>query len=298
MKTELIDIDLIRIDGDTQARCLINLDVVDEYAGLYRDEVPGVPGLPPLVVFFDGAEYWLGDGYHRRHAGKKAGLAKLECEVRPGTKRDAVLYAAGANQAHGLRRSTADKRKAVGMLLADAEWAAKSDRWIGETAGVSNHLVADVRAATGNSPSSSKRTGKDGKTRAVAAVPNAVTGNAKSNSCRRKTEAPVNCRIIDVRKKVQSLSGSPNHAELCSEWINAAAHIVMEYQERATKKAFDESRQRAWLGTARRATQFLCECLDHYESSLSSDDDSAAQPATAGESDAVLSETLVKGGVA
>lgn len=304
MSTKLIDIDLIRIDGGTQARVITNLDVVDEYAGLYRDETPGVACLPPLVVFFDGTDYWLGDGFHRWHAAHKAELEMVECDVRTGTKRDAVLFAVGANHAHGLRRTSKDKRKAVQMLLADAEWAAKSDRWLAETAGVSNHLVADVRlvsappAPTGNSPSSTKRTGRDGKARAVASVPPAaVSGNAKSNSRRRKAEVPVDMRIRDLRNKLQSLCTADNGAEFCSVWINAAAHIVETYQQKAAKKGFDSERQREWLKRARGATVFLGNVLDRYESALSSHDDSAAPAATAGESNALLSETLVEGGV-
>jgi hypothetical protein len=34
-----------------------------------------------------------------------------------------VLYTVGANATHGLRRSNADKRRAVSMLLDDPEWA-------------------------------------------------------------------------------------------------------------------------------------------------------------------------------
>ena len=42
--------------------------------------------------------------------------------VKAGTRRDAVLAAAGANAAHGLRRSAADKARAVDALLTDDEW--------------------------------------------------------------------------------------------------------------------------------------------------------------------------------
>ncbi|MGT2479599.1 hypothetical protein ACU4GR_13540 [Methylobacterium oryzae CBMB20] len=49
---------------------------------------------------------------HRRHAaGLHAGLGELPCEVRQGGLRDAILHSAGANAAHGLRRTNADKRR-------------------------------------------------------------------------------------------------------------------------------------------------------------------------------------------
>ena len=48
------------------------------------------------------------------------------------TQRDALLYAAGCNAGHGLRRTGADKLKAVRLILADPEWAKCSSRWIAE----------------------------------------------------------------------------------------------------------------------------------------------------------------------
>jgi hypothetical protein len=57
-------------------------------------------------------------------------------------------------------------------LLADEEWRTKSDRWIAETAHVSNRFVSNLRAeqTTVNGSQSeppAPRTGKDGKTRAA-----------------------------------------------------------------------------------------------------------------------------------
>lgn len=60
---------------------------------------------PSLTVFFDGSHYWLADGFHRFFAAKKHGLGAMSAEVYQGTRRDAVLYAAGANARHGLRRT-------------------------------------------------------------------------------------------------------------------------------------------------------------------------------------------------
>ncbi|EWY35857.1 hypothetical protein N825_32650 [Skermanella stibiiresistens SB22] len=40
----------------------------------------------------------------------------------PGSRRDAVPHAVGANARHGLPRSNADKRDAVMILLKDPEW--------------------------------------------------------------------------------------------------------------------------------------------------------------------------------
>ena len=60
---------------------------------------------PPVIVFREGDDYWLADGFHRVAARRQAGIRHIEAEIREGTKRDAVLYAAGANAHHGLRRT-------------------------------------------------------------------------------------------------------------------------------------------------------------------------------------------------
>lgn len=74
----------------------------------------------------------------------------MDCEVRTGTLLDARLYAYGANQGHGLRRSSEDKRKAVLGMLADfSDW---SDSRIARHVGVSDKTVAAHRPAIlGNS---------------------------------------------------------------------------------------------------------------------------------------------------
>jgi len=63
--------------------------------------------------------------------------------VRDGSKREALLHAAGADQAVGLRRSSADKRRAVRLLLAAyPKW---SNRKVGEACGVDDKTVAAVK---------------------------------------------------------------------------------------------------------------------------------------------------------
>jgi hypothetical protein len=84
-----------------------------------------------------------------------------------GSVRDAILFACGANQTNGLRRTYQDKRHAVARLLADPEWRKRSDRWIAEACGVGHPLVADVRKATATLEELpvADRVGRDGKVR-------------------------------------------------------------------------------------------------------------------------------------
>lgn len=129
----------IRLDGGTQTRTRLNLEVVKEYADLYRDGRQ----LPPVVVFFDGFVNWLADGFHRVDARQEAGFDDVEIEVLEGTQADALWYACGANQAHGLRRCCQDKHLAVRKAL--EVFGGQSNQVIAEHCGVSWKLVNDMR---------------------------------------------------------------------------------------------------------------------------------------------------------
>lgn len=153
--TKALAIDLIRIDGGTQARHQVCDTTVAEYCDLWNSKAD----FPPLVVFFDGSDYWLADGFHRLLGAKRAERASVPCEIRTGSKRDAILYAVGANRDHGLKRSNADKRKAVGILLGDSEWSGWSDHVIAERAGVSHTFVGSLRKAAAEA--NSKKTNEN-----------------------------------------------------------------------------------------------------------------------------------------
>lgn len=159
-ESEILAVDVIRQDGGTQARAEIDTATVESYRQSMDDGV----AFPAITVFHDGDAHWLADGFHRLAAIIARGVKHAACQVKSGTREDAILYAAGANKLHGLRRTNADKRRAVEMLLACEKWAAKSDRWIAEQAGVGYSLVASSRKQLPDSGSSS-RTGQDGKTR-------------------------------------------------------------------------------------------------------------------------------------
>ena len=151
----------IRTDGGTQPRAEIDQKTVAEYA----DELKSGAKLPPVVVFDDGATKWLADGFHRWHGHNKAGKKTVPSEIHSGTLRDAVLYSVGANATHGLRRTNADKRKAVETLLNDAEWSQRSANWIAKKCGVSDQFVLNLKGEQVPTvgTSSSTVTGQDGK---------------------------------------------------------------------------------------------------------------------------------------
>ena len=137
----MLELDQIRLDGGTQSRVELNQETVAEYAHAFTEGA----SFPPVVVFFDGASYWLADGFHRYFGARNAGESAIAVQVINGTQRDAVLYSLKANATHGLKRTNADKRKAVETLLKDAEWATWSDRKIADVCGVGHPFVAAVR---------------------------------------------------------------------------------------------------------------------------------------------------------
>ncbi len=151
---EMIPVKAIQVDGGTQMRAGIDEKTVDEYFSEMRNGAV----FPPVLVYYDGSAYWLADGFHRLKAhklawvtpgmpGEPGGYSKPEiaAEVRAGTKRDAILYAASANASHGLRRTNADKRRAVLALLQDPEWSQWSDGEIAKRCAVSQPFVSGLR---------------------------------------------------------------------------------------------------------------------------------------------------------
>lgn len=130
-----------------QSRTNLDMMVIQEYAEAMSSGVH----FPPISVLVDvDGKLWCWDGCHRTMAARQAGQAYIQADVSSGSRRDALLLAAGANSNHGLRRTNDDKRRAVQMLLDDPEWSAWSDREIARRCSVSNTFVSKLRPATVN----------------------------------------------------------------------------------------------------------------------------------------------------
>jgi ParB-like chromosome segregation protein Spo0J len=141
-ETTLLKLGSIRIDGDTQLRAETNQDIIANYV---RDMQDG-DIFPPVVVYYDGVNYWLSDGFHRYLATQQTGNDEILATIREGTRRDALLYAAEANRKHGIAFTNKDKRRIVTLFLNDPEWHTWSDREIARRTGVSNTFVSNLRA--------------------------------------------------------------------------------------------------------------------------------------------------------
>ena len=138
---QTLRIDTIVADEDVQARVGIDHMCVERYCEDHRNGAK----FAPMCVVSDGKTNWLWDGFHRLDMCVTVGLKSFPCEIRPGTKRDAILLAAGANANHGLQRTRADKERSVLQILNDPEWRSKSIDWIAYQAQVGVAFADRVR---------------------------------------------------------------------------------------------------------------------------------------------------------
>src|SRR5215471_16531693 len=147
-----LPLDAITLDEQLFSRADgLRQDVIDEYReGLQRGDT-----FPAVTVFFDGTQYYLVDGFYRYYAYRLEQIEMIEVAIHEGTLREALLYSAGINQKHGVRRTNADKWKAIKILLEDEEWSQWSDNAIAKHCGVDHKTVAKyrelARASLGNS---------------------------------------------------------------------------------------------------------------------------------------------------
>jgi uncharacterized ParB-like nuclease family protein len=167
-------------DAGTQVRAGLNDATVADYA----EALAAGAKFPPVIVFHDGSRYVAADGFHRIQAASKIGAAQIECDVRRGGKTDALKFALGCNAHHGLRRTNADKRNAVGMAL--REFPKASNVAIAGMCLVSDDLVAEIRKAQpseiGGLRPVPSRVGLDGRERRLPPPPTRPRGaNGRTN---------------------------------------------------------------------------------------------------------------------
>lgn len=167
--TKDIEMSRVALDGGTQTReTLIDALALEEYvAAMERGDE-----LPPIDVIDSGDRYYLVDGFHRYAAHAQLGRAVIRARVAMGTREDAVWYATRANATHGLRRTNADKRRAVRLALTHPRGARLSNALIARHCHVHDRLVASVREELeregrehGGEDAPQKRIGADGRER-------------------------------------------------------------------------------------------------------------------------------------
>lgn len=131
----------IVFDAGTQVRAAIDPELVSEYAASMTDGWP----FPPIVLFTDGNQYYLADGFHRFMAARRLTLPEIAADVQPGTKQDALWFALGANKhkQNGKRLNSTDLRHAI--ELAFRTWPERSAREVAAQIGCTDSYVGDVK---------------------------------------------------------------------------------------------------------------------------------------------------------
>lgn len=160
MQIQQIPLDAIDIYSGTQARVKTDEEALDSYA---EDMASGAV-FPPISVYYDGATYWLADGFHRYLANKRNQQIAIAAEVQPGGRIDALRHALGANATNGVYRNNHDKRNAVEIAL--EEWTDRSNAYIADICKVSVDLVRSRRSGleqSGRIEKPERITGRDGK---------------------------------------------------------------------------------------------------------------------------------------
>lgn len=164
-KPKLVELNINEIEataGTQVRRVLDNRTIAD-----YGESMLAGAIFPPITVFSpkNSKRYVLADGFHRLAAAAECGYESFPCEVFTGSVHDALEYALGANEEHGLRRSNKDKRHAVELALKDPKWSKDSSEQIARLCRVSATMVRTVRTELNLVPD--KVTGKDGVTQAA-----------------------------------------------------------------------------------------------------------------------------------
>lgn len=130
-------------DPRLQMRETLTDDAVAEYAAAYLAEEQ----LPSVEVFDVGGRMMLVDGYHRHEAALIAGVSFLRAVcVGKGDMDTAIWHASAVNPSHGVRRSAADKRRAVRATMNCGYGTDMSNRDVAAHCAVSDPFVAKVRA--------------------------------------------------------------------------------------------------------------------------------------------------------
>lgn len=227
MEVEVTALEISKIERDMllQPRATLHQDWIEDYAA---DMIAGAV-LPPIVVFFDGEKYWLGDGFHRTYAASAAGLSTIPADVRDGSRRDALLFSVSANASHGHRRTNDDKRRAVDIMLADPEWVRWSDGKIAGQCGVSAEMVRLRRPILQPLEDASPRLVTRGGTTYEMALPQRE-GPPPSPDASPAEEEPAtfDFEAASLRNKaldaIRTLAALPPAAEVIDAWMKSASY--------------------------------------------------------------------------
>lgn len=174
---EVLLSDLI-LDERLQPRSTMTQALVDEY----MEDIADGDTFPPVEVIDVDGRFYLVDGWHRVAAYRALGHTTVFAKISEGGLEQAILISSGANADHGLRRTNADKRRAVVRLLTTPSFASMSDGAIARASKVSVRFVGMIRKTLqedGSIPEVTDRVGVDGRVRDASAFQEQINSAPK-----------------------------------------------------------------------------------------------------------------------
>lgn len=151
----LLGVDNIVVDPSLQSRVMTSLERSKQYAENIETWIES----DPIVVFWDGNEYLLADGFHRHDAARRKGLKDIWCDVYEGGRKEAAIYSASANLKHGaesngLPAGASDRQKSAWMLFREVpdslSWKlVEIAKATGVTAGTASKYIVKFCEKTG-----------------------------------------------------------------------------------------------------------------------------------------------------
>lgn len=136
----------IRTDGRTQQRHTLDPSVVSRYAEMMGEGVV----FPPVRVWWDSAEYWLSDGFHRLAAAIEAHRTHFDADIRPGSLSDAQWDSFSANSLHGLQLSAQERQEVIQRALQHPKAANLSNVELAKQLHVSEKTIRRRRKPAGD----------------------------------------------------------------------------------------------------------------------------------------------------
>jgi len=116
----IVNINDLKIDQQIQLR---KRWIDESTVQAYVEALSSGAEFPPIIAFDDGEALWVADGFHRLAAYRFCGLAEIETDVRPGTRKDAMIYAAHANAKNAKPMDQEQRREAIKRLLKLTNWS-------------------------------------------------------------------------------------------------------------------------------------------------------------------------------
>ena len=210
----------IRIDGGTQGRVVIDQNHVYHMVEMMKEGYE----FDPIDTNFDGATYWLVDGFHRYHAYKLMGIKEVVIKYVPGTQGEAVIRSYGVNARHGLPRSFEDKKKVVEEALANPDLKDKSNYEIAKICVVSQSFVAGVKDPE------KKQKQKEAKERHI---------KKKAEEIASQTSSPADTSQTSSEKATPVVAPDPNAGAAPDEDELRATELAMQADQEAMYKLLE-----------------------------------------------------------